>query len=70
MPEMTGVELIRKTRELYSSSRLPIVMITTQNEVQDNRDAIQAGADSIGRKPFTSESLQDILDDLKKSTEE
>jgi CheY-like chemotaxis protein len=45
-------------------------MITTQNEVQDNRDAIQAGADSIGRKPFTSESLQDILDDLKKSTEE
>ena len=70
MPEMTGVELIRKTRELYSSSRLPIVMITTQNEVQDNRDAIQAGADTIGRKPFTSESLQNILENLEKSTEE
>jgi CheY-like chemotaxis protein len=45
-------------------------MITTQNEVQDNRDAIQAGADTIGRKPFTSESLQNILENLEKSTEE
>lgn len=68
MPGMTGVELIGKTRELYSSSSLPIVMITTQNEVQDNRDAIQAGADAIGRKPFTSESLQSTLENLKKST--
>ncbi|MGM0609753.1 MAG: HEAT repeat domain-containing protein [Thermodesulfobacteriota bacterium] len=62
MPEMTGVELIQKTRSLYSSEKLPIIMITTQNEVQDNQDAVKAGVSAIGHKPFTRKSLNTIIE--------
>ncbi len=62
MPEMTGVELIRQTREIHTTAELPIIMITTQNEVQDNQDALKAGVSAIGHKPFTADSLQKILD--------
>ncbi|MFP4167845.1 MAG: HEAT repeat domain-containing protein [Desulfonatronovibrionaceae bacterium] len=61
MPEMTGVELIQKTRKLHPRIELPVIMITTQNEIQDNQDAIRAGATRVGRKPFSAHSLREIL---------
>ena len=61
MPEITGVELIARTRELYPKEQLPIIMVTTQNEMQDNEAAIKAGVNEIMFKPFSSDSLKQML---------
>ena len=36
-------------------------MVTTQNEVNDNRAALEAGVNDILHKPFTAESLRTVI---------
>lgn len=64
MPEITGIELAAKTREIYPQSVLPIMMVTTQNEQQDNQNAEKAGIDRILHKPFTTQSLGEAITKL------
>jgi CheY-like chemotaxis protein/HEAT repeat protein len=62
MPEINGVELTKAVRELYSKEQLPIIMVTTQNECQDNEAAQKAGITTILHKPFNEESLRAIME--------
>jgi CheY-like chemotaxis protein/HEAT repeat protein len=62
MPGITGVELIERTRDIYPKEELPIIMVTTQNEMQDNEAAIKAGVNEIMFKPFSSDSLKQMLE--------
>jgi DNA-binding response OmpR family regulator len=39
-------------------------MVTTQNEVQDNKEAIAAGVSKIIQKPFNTESLKAAMDEF------
>ncbi|MDR3089328.1 MAG: response regulator [Desulfobulbaceae bacterium] len=57
MPEMTGVRLTEKVREIYPAEQLPVIMVTTQNEATDNEAAQAAGVNRILQKPFNKESL-------------
>jgi two-component system nitrogen regulation response regulator GlnG len=50
MPEMDGLELMRKAREL--DSELPVIVITGYAEVQGAVQAIRAGAHDYLAKPF------------------
>lgn len=61
MPEITGVQLTQKIRERYASDELPIIMVTTQNEVKDNEAAKAAGVDAILQKPFNAKSLGEAM---------
>jgi CheY-like chemotaxis protein len=61
MPDITGVEMTRKVREKYSAKQLPIIMVTTQHEVQDNQAAYKAGVDLVIHKPFTEDSLGEAI---------
>ncbi len=69
MPHINGIELIREVRRQYDKATLPIVMVTTQNEIQDNEAALEAGVDAILHKPFTAEDLGQVLVDLGKLPE-
>lgn len=66
MPDITGIQLTEKIRERYSSKLLPIIMVTTQNETQDNEAAHVAGVDSILHKPFNAKSLGAAMDKVLK----
>ena len=64
MPHINGIELIRQVRRRYDKSRLPIVMVTTQNDTQDNEAAFAAGVNAILHKPFTAEDLSRVLKEI------
>ena len=61
MPEMTGIELIRRLRRRYGKEELPVVLVTTQEDRQDNEAAREAGANAILHKPFDAGKLGAVL---------
>lgn len=68
MPDISGIELTRQVRQLFDKESLPIIMVTTQNEANDNEAALAAGVNGILHKPFTAETLARALNkwaDLK-----
>lgn len=58
MPEISGIQLTEKIREKFSGDDLPVVMVTTQSDVQDHESAAKAGVNSILIKPFNAASLR------------
>jgi CheY-like chemotaxis protein len=68
MPEINGIELIREVRRRFEKTVLPIVMVTTQNETQDNDAAYAAGVNAILNKPFTAQDLEKVLVEAGKLT--
>ncbi len=67
MPKITGIDLARQVREQYSSKLLPIIMVTTQNEVEDHNAARAAGVNGILAKPFNAEALRAALSEVLSS---
>lgn len=57
MPEMTGIELTARIREWFPKEELPIIMVTTQQESEDFKDAFAAGISGILQKPFTESHI-------------
>ena len=57
MPRMSGYEVCRKLREKYSTSDLPIVMLTAKNRISDLVDGFKAGANDYVTKPFSKDEL-------------
>ena len=67
MPDITGVQLTEEIRKKYTSEELPIIMVTTQNEVNDNEAAREAGVNRILHKPFNAATLGAAIDEYVKS---
>jgi CheY-like chemotaxis protein len=61
MPEISGIELTSGIRKIYSREELPVIMVTTQSDVQDHEAASQAGVDHILIKPFNAASLRTAM---------
>ncbi len=63
MPDITGIQVAERVRERYSARLLPIIMVTTQNEVKDNEAAYNAGVNAILNKPFNAKTLGAAIND-------
>ncbi|MBQ8421774.1 MAG: response regulator [Bacteroidales bacterium] len=64
MPEMDGIELINHIRNDFSTSHIPIVMITAKHEDDTHLKAMRYGADGYIAKPFTMELLMARIDNM------
>lgn len=53
MPQLSGLETLRAIRELYPSSRLPVIMCTAIGEEMSVVAAINAGATDYVTKPIS-----------------
>ena len=61
MPNITGIDLTKGVRQMYSKEELPIIMVTTQNEGKDDEIAYATGVNGIMRKPFTEKMVEEAL---------
>lgn len=61
MPVMDGLELLRQIRASPLYGSVPVVMVTTEAEIDQMTVALQAGATEYVMKPFTKEILADKL---------
>jgi len=59
MPNMDGITLIRKIREVNKT--IPMIMCTTEAEKSRVLEAIKAGVNNYIVKPFTAESLNEKI---------
>lgn len=62
MPEMNGLELLKRLRQDPELSSLIIVMVTTETEMTQMAVALEAGANEYVMKPFTKEILIEKLE--------
>ena len=67
MPLMDGLEFLRQIRAQNLAPGVPVVMITTESSMECVQQAIQAGAQSYIRKPFTAEQVKERVLPLLKT---
>jgi len=62
MPNMDGLELLKKIRSDERLKALPVLMVTAEAEKDKVITAIQAGVNNYVVKPFTAEVLKEKMD--------
>ncbi|BAH46053.1 hypothetical protein BBR47_50760 [Brevibacillus brevis NBRC 100599] len=58
MPQMDGLEVLRKIRNLPNAKKYTVIMLTGRTEEQDIVRALQLGADDYMTKPFRTRELE------------
>ncbi|MCK5679681.1 response regulator [bacterium] len=61
MPEMDGVELLKRIKSNPMTKALPVIMITTESRDEIVSDAIALGAAGYIKKPFRPEDIKALL---------
>lgn len=62
MPEMNGIDLVKKVREAHAREALPVIMVTTEGGQTMVDSAMESGANGYVTKPFTPDSIRSALD--------
>jgi two-component system chemotaxis response regulator CheY len=61
MPQMDGLQLLAKVKEMEHMKNVPVIMITTEGGQGKVMEAVQLGAAGYVRKPFTAEQIKEKL---------
>ena len=61
MPEMNGLDLLKRLRQDPALASLVVVMVTTETELDQMAAALEAGANEYVMKPFTKDILIEKL---------
>ena len=61
MPHLGGMDVVRHMRTEKRLMRIPVVMITAEQDLKTMQDSFAAGATVFLSKPFTPEQLQFTL---------
>jgi len=52
MPDIDGIEVLKRTREFFSKTELPVIMATAKDEGADLAEALSLGANDYVTKPL------------------
>ncbi len=61
MPEMNGLEFVKRVRANERFSEVKLMMVTTETQPEQMIAALSAGANEYVMKPFTREIIEDKL---------
>lgn len=64
MPQMTGIQLLRKVRASEEFGDLPFLMVTAEAQQENIIEAAQARVSNYIVKPFTAEVLKQKIDKI------
>lgn len=64
MPEMNGLDLVKKIRAEKKYEDMPIIMVTTEGGKAEVITALKAGVNNYIVKPFTPQILKEKLEDV------
>ncbi len=64
MPNMTGIELLRKVRSSEEFADLPFLMVTAEAQQENIIEAVQAKVSNYIVKPFTADTLKQKIDKI------
>jgi len=64
MPNMDGLEFLKRMRAKGDWAKIPVVMITTEGSEETMLEAMQAGASAYVQKPFTANQIKKKLSSL------
>ena len=57
MPGMTGFEVTRKLKNDFSTSHIPIILLTAMSSAENHLKGVESGADAYITKPFSPKLL-------------
>ena len=61
MPDMTGVEVLKKIRSDDELKEIPFIMVTAEAEKEKILEAIKAGVSNYIVKPFTAQAISEAI---------
>ena len=61
MPQMDGLQLLARIKEMEHLKNVPVIMITTEGGQGKVMEAVQLGATGYDRKPFTADQIKEKL---------
>ena len=61
MPEMNGLEFVRSVRANHIYDQVPLMMVTTETDMERVSAALEAGANEYVMKPFTKDVILEKL---------
>lgn len=61
MPEMSGIEFLRRLRAEPRYNSVKLMMVTTETQAEQMVEALGAGANEYVMKPFTRDIIEDKL---------
>lgn len=67
MPEMDGLEFLRRLREELGVRETPAIVISTEGEPEDREAARVAGANAYLHKPWTPDQLLELVNEVASS---
>lgn len=64
MPNMTGIELLRKVRSSEQHADIPFLMVTAEAQQENILEAVQAKVSNYIVKPFTADTMKQKIDKI------
>lgn len=64
MPEMNGIELLKKIRTTIETSHVPIILLTAKTTIESQLEGLTYGADDYITKPFSVAYLKARIENL------
>jgi len=69
MPRMDGLTLSKRIKKNSTLSHIPIIILTAKSDEKDRLEGYEAGADIYLTKPFNSDILRTVVDNMVTSRE-
>jgi len=64
MPQMTGIDLLRKVRGSEQFAHIPFLMVTAEAQQENIIEAVQAKVSNYIVKPFTADTMKQKIDKI------
>lgn len=64
MPDIDGIEVLKRTREFFSKTELPVIMATAKDEGADLAEALSLGANDYVTKPLDFKVVRARVDNV------